>query len=79
MDDDAAEEVTEEHVTFTVFQRVDDTEIRHRVISRTENNSDEDFDGNYMKYQVKVRPSSFLKNFFPEDFVNLAGLCWGSP
>ena len=51
---DTAEEVSEEHVTVTVFDKVEDTEIRHREISRTMYPSYEDFDVKYLKYQVKV-------------------------
>ena len=66
---DTAEEVFEEHVTVTVFQRVEDTEIRHGVISRTEYTSDEDFDVKYLKYQIKMNQSmklnlSYLALFF---------------
>ena len=54
---DTAEEVSEEHVKVTVFERVEDTEIRHRVISRTEDTSEEDFYVKYLKYQVTVNNS----------------------
>ena len=57
MSRDTAEEVSEEDVTVTVFMRVEDTEIRHRVITRTEDTSDQDFDVKYLKYQVKVNNS----------------------
>ena len=57
MSRDTSEEVSEEHVTVTVFQRVEDTEIRHRVISRTEDPSDEEFDVKYLKYHAKVNLS----------------------
>ena len=57
MSRDIAEEVSEEDVTVTVFMRVEDTEIRHRVITRTEDTSEEDFDVKYLKYQVKVNLS----------------------
>ena len=53
---DTAEEVSED-VTVTVFQRVEDTKIRHRVMSRTEFTSYEDLDVKYLKYQVKMNYS----------------------
>ena len=66
---ETAEEMSEEHVTVTVFERVEDTEIRHRVISRSENTSDGDFDVKCLKYQVKMNQSmklnlSYLALFF---------------
>ena len=65
---DTAEEVSED-VTVTVFQRVEDTEIRHREMSKTEYQSDDDFDVKYLNYQVKINYSiklnlSCLKLFF---------------
>ena len=61
MSKDTAEEVSEEHVAVTVFQRVEDTESRHRVINRTDYTSEEDFDGKYLKYQVEVNLSGKQK------------------
>ena len=58
MSGETAGEVSEEDVIVTVFERVEDTETRHRVISRTEDTSDEDFDVKYLTYQVKVNQST---------------------
>ena len=69
MSRDTAAEVSEEHVAVTVFQRVEDTVIRHRVMTRTEDTSDDYFDVKYLKYQVKMNYSiklnlNFLALFF---------------
>ena len=61
MSRDTAEEVSEEDVTVTVFMRVEDTEIRHKVMRRTEDTSEEDFNVEYLKYQVTVNLSEKQK------------------
>ena len=71
MSRDTAEEVSEEDVTVTVFERVEDTEMSHRVITRKEDTSDQDFDVKYLKYQVKVNLSRKQKLSYLALFVCL--------
>ena len=46
----------------TVFERIEDTEIRHTVMSGTEDTNEEDLDVKYLKYQVKLNNSSYHKS-----------------